>query len=588
MKRKQRVVRFKSDLGINNREMMAWWYCGIYKNPVAGSQPHALVAFREIKSDELSYEFFLRRIPLTALGQVRIGSIWKDRQCQFEIAYENAKFDVIIKNNSWRFVSFYDAWHEDKSSPYPLEIHPLQFKRDKNWMIEFDLQSGGRLLIPCLEFFSRCYGRSAELKRVLATFPWCDPAAPESSKLYAPLDEPEELGQWKVKLRRRMVNSDVVFLAHAKYDSYTKAAAKHIYSQIETEYDPEGRIPVFLKVAPWFQGDMQLKVSGIRFNNGNSFLALQVNGCSSPQGALILRDRDNSSLANKGADFGAPEAWTGVPERQFIKPPDIVNLCSDEDPDHGADIVEIEDDDFVELGEQRLIIDRRREKAGSTAGIKRQEGSSDQYSGGESSGSEKGVGYAAIHAKPVLESQGTLRDVWNAMIYLKNKYPEKIKKVEWFTWECGFCDAPEPMLIGLREFENDKEADTATRKWLYLDPATGALRGILVARLVLQDKWVCILEIQRRSRKKKDQNGEEIPSEESFKGLVCVPSSMEQFEEWLTHTLSAIRYVQGIVKHLEGKHIVNCMSFAHSRSKSEQVAGEAAVLNALEKVNVRL
>lgn len=589
IRRKARVIRLENNLGdSDNKELMVWWYCGIYKNPTANSQPHALVAFREITPEGLSDAVILRRLPLTTLGQVRIGSIWKNRRSQSEVVFESFKFNVVVHDESWRFVSFNDVWQKTiPNPPYPFEIYPLQFKGDKNWMIEFDLSSGGKLLIPCLEFFTRCYGRSAELKRILSTYPWCDPNTPVNSRLYAPLDESEESGKWKIKMRRRMVNGDIVFLANAKYNRYTESVAKHIYAQIETEHDPERKIPVFLKVAPWFQGDMQLKVSGISFDNGQSFLALQVNGCSNPGGALIIRDRENTNLT-EGTDLSPSNAWSGMPERQIIKPPEIIDLTSNLEPDSGSGTVEIEDDDFEELGLPPVIIDRRREKSNSTTGMKSQSTSSDQYSSGEPAGTEKGVGYASIHAKPVLESKGTLRDVWTAMLYLHKKYPETIKKVQWFTWENSFSDESEPELIGLTEFESRDDVDMSTRKWLYSDTFTGEVRGILVARMALVDKWVCILEIQRRLRTKKDSNGEQMPSEESFKGLVCIPSSMSQFEDWLTHTLSEIRYKKGIVRHLEGKHIENCMSFAHSRFKNEQIAGEAAVLNALEKVGIQL
>ncbi|WP_296291688.1 hypothetical protein [Pseudomonas sp.] len=583
-----RVIRLESDLGISDHAMIAWWYCGIYKNPVANSQPHALVAFREIGPEGLGDEIIPRRIPITELGQVRIGSIWKDQKCQSEAIFEVDKFDVMISRNTWRVVSFNEALLQGNAPPYPSEIHPLQYERDKNWMIEFDLQSGGKLLIPCIEFFTRCYGRSAELKRVLATYPWCEPTDIHNSRLYAPLGEPEEPGQWKVKLRSRMVNGDIVFLAHAKYDPYTRSAAKSIYAQIEAEHDPRGRLPAFIKVAPWFQGHAELKVSGIRFNNGKSFLALQVNGCSNPQGALIVRDRENSNRVNEGADPGAREAWAGTPERQLIKPPEIVDLTSDEEPDHSAASIEIEDDDFEELGEKRLIIDRRREKAESKAGAKQQGTCADKYSGGEPSGDGKGVGYASIHAKPVLESQGTLRDVWNAMLFLQKKHPDKIEKVQWFTWEGGFKNDPEPQLIGLTEFDKEEEVSTTIRNWLYSDTVSRKVRGILVARLIFRDKWVCILEIQRRPRMKKDASGAPKESEENFKGLVCIPPNMDEFKKWLTATLESIRYLKGIVQPLEGKQIENCMSFSHSRTKSEEVAGEAAVRNALGKVNVPL
>jgi hypothetical protein len=570
--------------------MIAWWYCGIYKNPAAETQPNVLVAFRELLPDGLGDDVVFRRVPLTALGQVRIGSIWKDQRCRSEAAFDVARFDVMIDSRNWRVVSFDEALHNGSRPPYPLDIHPLQYNSDKNWMIEFDLESGGRLLIPCLEFFSRCYGRSGELKRVLATYPWSGPNEVHKSRLYAPLDEPEEPGRWKVKLRRRMVNGDIVFLAHAKYDPYTQSAVRKIYAQIEAGHDSKGKAPTFIKVAPWFMGPAQLKVSGISFDNGRSFLGLNILGCSDPQGVPLIRGRENTSQANEGADRGAGgQAWAGVPERRLVKPPEIVDLTGDDEPDHGAGAIEIQDPDFEILGEPRAVIDVRPEKAKSSAGPKGAGTGADQYSSGEPFGAERGVGYASIHAKPVLESQGTLRDVWNAMLYLKKKYPEKIKAVQWFTWEGEFQDDPEPQLIGLAEFDEEELiTDTDLKHWLYADVVARTVRGILVARMVFQDKWVCIVEIQRRPRTKKDKDGERKPSEEPFKGLVCTPKHLGEFKTWLTHTLSSIRYIKGIVQKLEGEHIENCTAFAHSRSNSQQVAGEAAVLNALEKVNVRL
>ncbi|MFC5429486.1 hypothetical protein ACFPTO_11845 [Paraburkholderia denitrificans] len=590
IRRVKRVIRFRGNLGKNDTSMIAWWYCGIYKNPVAESQPNVLVAFREIGTAGLGDEFILRRVPLTTLGQVRIGSIWKDQRCQSESVFDVGKFDVVVSKNTWRVVSFGDAVLQGKNSPYPFEIHPLQFERDKNWMIEFDLQSGGRLLVPCLEFFARCYGRSDELKRVLATYAWCGPDEVQKSRLYAPLDEAEEPGRWKVKLRRRMVNGDIVFLAHAKYDRYTETAAKKVYAQIESMHDPKGKTPGFIKIAPWFQGPAQLKVSGISFDNGRSFLALNILGCSDPQGVPLVRHRENSNLVNERADPSVGrDAWAGTPERQLVKPPEIVDLTGDGEPDHAAGAIEIHDPDFEILGDPRVIFDVRNEKAKSVAGPKSSGTGADQYSSGEPLGDGKGVGYASIHARPVLESHGTLRDVWDAMVFLQKKYPEKIEAAQWFTWESGFKTDPRPELIGLTEFdENAEEIDTQLRHWLYADVAAKRVRGILVARLVFQDKWVCIVEIERRPRMKKDKEGERKPSEESFKGLVCIPPSFDEFKKWLTSTLSSIRYVRGIVQSLEGRHIENCRAFSHSQSKTEQIAGEAAVLNALEKVNIRL
>lgn len=585
----RRVVRFSGNLGVNDTAMVAWWYCGIYKNKASGSQPNVLVAFREISPDGLSDDLILRRVPITTLGQVRLGSVWKKQRCVSEVAFETRTFEISIEPGQWRFVSFRDSFDKRTPPPYPFDVYPLKYSNDKNWLISFELSSGGTLLIPCLEYFARCYGYSAELKRILATYPWCEPHEIYKSRLYAPLDQPEERGKWKVKLRRRMVNSDIIFLAHVKYDKFATRAAKSIYAQIEAMHNANQKAPIFIKIGPWFEGRAQLKVSGISFGNGKSFLGLNILGSSDPEGIPLLRDRENTNKSDGDeSQYGEETAWAGVAERRLIKPPEIIDLTGDLDPDSNGEQIEILDPDYEVLGTPRVVVDMHSANGRTASGTKHPGTDTDAYSTGETGGDGKGIGYAAIHAKPVLESQGTLRDVWNAMRYLKEQHPETIRAIEWFTWETGFQNTPEPSLIRLAEFDVDEEIDTEIRNWLYQDVSTRTVRGVLVARLVFDGCWVCILEIQRRHRMKKDNCNNPKSSEESFKGLVCAPPSDGIFNHWLKNTLSSIRRVKGIVQHLETLHIDNCSAFAHSRSSSESVAGEAAVLNALKKVGISL
>jgi len=162
-----------------------------------------------------------------------------------------------------------------------------------------------------------------------------------ASRLYAPLDTPDEPGKWQVRLRRRLVNGDVIFLAHAKYDLFTKRAAKSIYAQIETNHDPKLVTQGFIRVSPWFQGPAEIKVEGIRLDNGKSFLALCVVGMSDPKGELVLRSRENSGDAENPAREGGPVAWAGAPERVLLKYPDVVDLTGDLEPDHEAGAIEV-------------------------------------------------------------------------------------------------------------------------------------------------------------------------------------------------------------------------------------------------------
>ena len=116
-----------------------------------------------------SEEVVPRRVPLVALGQIRIGSIWKDDRCQAEASFEPGQFSVNFSANNWRFTSLNEARQRRQAPPFPTNTHKLQYENDRNWLIEFDLPNGGKLLIPCMEFFARCYGRSGELEHVLAT-----------------------------------------------------------------------------------------------------------------------------------------------------------------------------------------------------------------------------------------------------------------------------------------------------------------------------------------------------------------------------------------------------------------------------------
>lgn len=598
LKRVASALRLKKELYGNTKKWIAWWYCGVYKNPKANSQPNALVAFRELSdAGDLSDHLILRPVPLTALGQVRVGTVWLDGICQQEVVYDTSTFHVDFSQGGWQITSFQLTTKVELPPPYPMPIYPLKYDQDRNWLIDFQLASGGRLVVPCLEFFSRCYGRSQELKRVLATYPWHGTYGGTENRLYAPLDQSKEDGKWKVKLKKRLVNGDVIFLAHAKYDRYTELQAKRIYAQIEAGHNPKDKFPIFLKVAPWFRGSAQMKVRGIWFDEGKSFLALQIIGCNDPGGALIERNRENRNNADLPAnpdDQGG--AWVGAPERTIVRPPEIIDLTSDDEPDHTAGPIEIHDPDFEVLGTPRRVIDYKDDQAKSSGGPKGVGADTDTFATGEPHGDGKGVGYASIHARPILESQGTLRDMWNALCECHKKNPTLITAVEWFTFEDGYQKTEEPKLIGIKEFTDEELLNpwspvmtTTIRHWPYMDSISKIeVRGVLAARLTVRETYIHILEIQRRSRRKKDANGQVKDSEESFQGFIFKMKKQNDVEEYLREFLSDVRYVKGIVQHLVSSCPGDAASFNHSVSSDNTYPCESAVKNALYKMEIAL
>ncbi len=383
------------------------------------------------------------------------------------------------------------------------------------------------------------------------------------------------------------MNSDVVLLAHAKYDSHTRFALKIIYAQLEAHYKSGNEGICFIKIAPWFEGPADLKVKGIWFDDGKSFLAFQVVGCSDPTGNPILRGRENSNNAKAPAPDGAPAAWPGMPQRTLMKPPQIIQLTSTNEPDPLALSVEIEDPEFEVLGAPRAVINMRKDQAVSSAGPKVDGTNASAFSSGDPSSQNQGTGYAAIHAKPVMESLGMVRDMWNAMLSLKEMYPDQVQSVEWFTFEDRYKNATEPKLIGLQPFSDDDLLDTATRKWPYMDvTAFQSVRGILIARIVVQDKPIYILEIQRRPQQKKNKSGGIEAAEESYQGLVFVLDNQNNFQDWLRHLLSEIRFVKGVVQKLTGHCPGKASAFKHSTATSDAMTCESAVLNALGKMGI--
>lgn len=586
--RTNKVIRLDS-LTTDSDYLVVWWYCGVYKNSLANSQPLALVAFRKLQNFQyLSDEIIYKRVPLTVLGQLRIGSIWQQGECWGEMRFDSSSFNVDFTQNRWCFTTFQQRINNKKSTPYPSEIHPLQFYKDKNWILEFNLSTGGKLVIPCLEFLTRCYGRSAEMRRIIATYSWGELL---NSRLYAPLDEPEEPNKWKIKLRKRLVNGDALLAAHAKYDYYSRNAVKEIYAQIEANHDPDGKKPAFIQVKPWFQGPASLKVRGIWFDEGNSFLALQITGCSEPEGRPIWRGRENSSDAKLPAlENEQGTAWSGAPIRELIKQPDIIDLTDAVEPDPDAISVEIEDPEFEILGTPRVIYSLRAEHAKTSAGVKVKGADAAAFSSGEMYGSGQGIGYAAIHSKQILTTDGVLQDMWNAMLFLKTKYPEKIQQVEWFTFKDGYQSNTDPNLIAFQPFsQRNNKLDSTTWKWPYMDTKTmQEIRGALLMRIVTKENPIYILEIQRRPLTKKDKHGNIVNSEESFCGLAFILPPSIKLEQWLPQVLSATRLVKGVVKELVESCPSKATAFMHSKAKGEQVPCEAAALNALRKMGVAI
>jgi hypothetical protein len=576
--------------------VMACWYSGLYENKQPNSQPYTKVHFRQLDSqNQLSDLIITRNVPITELGQLRIGSVWSGQRAVMQANFQVKTFDVAFLKGQWFFNSFQQATTNGRSPPFPFELYPLKYEHDRNNLLQFKLPTGGFLIVPCLEFFTRCYGRSAELRRVLATYPWDTPNGGEK-RLLKPIEESEESDKyWKVRIGANLVNGDAVFLAHVKYDDYTRWNAKQIRSSLMINFANAPNEPAFLRIGPWFQGEAKLKVRGIPFDNGKSFLGLQLIGATDPDGSLIENIKDNRSNAETPADLDSPgNAWKGMPGQAVRPRPEIIDLTNYETPDNGQSSIEIDDPDFEILGIPRAVRNYKDKQAKDRGATKPPATHPDSFSQEETHGDGKGMGRASTQAHTFLESQGVLRDMWNAMLYLANKHPEKIKCVEWFTLSKSFCSDTEPQLVPVdipndTHVTNGQELPTDIRHWAYLDIATKQIaRGLLVTRITCVDKQVYIIEIQRRPCRRKTGAGSVVDSEEPFKGFVFTLDNPEDITKWVRTFQLAVCHVKGVVQKLIKSCPGMANAFVHKSSVNDEVKCESAVKNALEKMGIDL
>jgi hypothetical protein len=179
-------VRHLSFQGGPPGDYVVWWYGAVLKNRRTQSLPHVAVFFKKLLADGTLTSGFRREVGITDLGLLQMGTVWSEWSCNQRLALEEREFEVDFSPRAWRFTSQREH-HLEHGAPlisptaYPLELA----ERDRSQILVFDLGGDRQLLMPSLEFFSRFYGRSGHVCRVLATYPWSDLISSDSPQAYA-------------------------------------------------------------------------------------------------------------------------------------------------------------------------------------------------------------------------------------------------------------------------------------------------------------------------------------------------------------------------------------------------------------------
>lgn len=570
---------------------IVWWQGAVIKNKQAESLPHVVIWCRRLMADGSLGNFVGVEVGITELGLAQVGTVWDGKTCKQQIVLERRQFDVDFSRGNWRLTSQAEHYIRTAKLLIPEDRHPLNFRdRDRSQLLEFTSASGGRLLVPCLEFYSRCYGRSGHVARVLSTYPW----ERAQERLYVPFTYHATPGHWPIKLASSCYNDDAVFLAHVLHDTLAEQAAKSIYAHLDNQYPKLGG-KAFLRAEPWFKGPATLIVEGRQIDH-DTFLALRIVGGSDPKGSHIDAYRENPGKADEGAPDGAPTSrWRGGRELNPDPAGLIVNLTPDDEPGQNGDIVEILNPSFVVIGEKRRVAHHRLANASTRPGQHIPNEESEQHSSAERHGAGGKTGYASIHTEEiVLPSSGAVQDVWEGLQFFRRTQKEVVTAVGWYSAELGEFVIEDGnkgfQLVALKLYEDDEKELLPPKdwKWVYKDSSLKAPRGVLVAYIQTTAGSACLFENERRRFNSKVENDTFVMKEESYSGLVLVPPADRPPREWVAEVLDGIRKECGVMERVQNHAPPSARFYHRSKSSEEEVAGQATVVNALNKVGIQL
>lgn len=519
--------------------MAVMWYGALHQNNNDRSQPLATVLFHEVKDGKLYGEFHCLRVSALNLGILPIGSVWHEGKMVARAKFVTKQFKVDFSQNGWTHYTL----NKDKHPLIPPSVYPL-FQPCRNdiaesWLLKFYLANGKFLLIPSLEFFTRCYG-SSSLRRCFLTLPWNE----TENRLFPQPEEPlneEAQNKWAILLPRASHKSDIHILSHIKYDRYAKSQAQHIVAQTLSN-DVKNRI--FLKVSPWFNKKGKINVSGFYVRETKTFVALNILGIGldSYPPYLIYNyhtttntppDEEtsllSSSTSNSGEEYSDPE------------------LLDNESPNKKKGLTKILEPDFQWIDEPPIPSKKIERKGSQKRKNKDSENEempnhgstilTEELSTGEAYGTNSNAAEALTHSKQPTESVDKLWSIWNTILKVAENNTDSITGVYHYDITNGFCKSGHPRLINFplsRTKENSPDVNQSNETTKKIVPQHFQLvygnpkkrRGLLLARISLSNTNIYILEIQHRT----DISGE------SFAGLAFTFSAVEDFDTFL-HTL---------------------------------------------------
>lgn len=552
-------------------DAIVWWYGPVQQNPRARTVPHVIVVFRLLDANDMLGEFKPVKIALSHLSYYRVGTIWRNGKCISDIELPSIvpKRVDFTEHTGWVYTSRYEARRLGLPRDFLDADYPLFFKdNDKCWLLDFQLGDGKNMIVPCIEFLVRAYARNSEVYRALTALEWDDIFA-----VFYDTSNPSEK-EWLVRPSRHMRDGDAVYLAHLLYDPYTSFQSRLINSQVLSA-DPKK--PVLLKVAPWFEGPAEIEGRGLWINGGDTFLCLDITGCSLPQGQEIELERLHYDT-DQGVD-GTGRSVMPRPVRT-AKAEEFIAAVDNLEPDYHSETTIVKSAPFKLLGAVRKITKTKRTVKANTGHRGPKPPEATTHSTGRGTGSDKQTGKLQFEADALLESQGVLRDIWRALHDIKANNPT-ISEVHWYTPSEGFNIKDEPKLITLAPHDDDQLSGKILN-WVYIERTTRQLRGVLVIRIKIAGINYFLIELQRKKTGAEEK-------EESFAGILFQShlENREELDAFIENFCSRIRFRLGVVRDLKSLFPEKTKFFNH-RHQDEKFLYRNTLINAFQYLGVSL
>ena len=560
---------------------MVLWYGANARARTYGDVPTIYVWFRPLYQDSTFGGWVQRRLATTFLGQLRIGSIWRNGISTDELELDEFSYTGPYTPSHWEDI----VWAQKYPELIPSDIYHLPYQiNDQSRLLRFHT-NGKTLLVPCMEFFTRCYARSSEVNRILLTY------RPDELDARLMVQEPIDSvsGTRPIWVPPFTTDADAHLLARLRYDAEMSKKLRRFPAVLDHELMASKNNVAFMKFGPWYYGPAELKVQGIDLGNGH-FLGLRIVGHTLPEDIPVHALRVQKETDRNGELAGYP-----MPLREVHEVPEgqTIAVAQELGADGDTDINVIQDPGIEILNTPAQVTTEtvRRDRNGRT--IRTPSAPSSCSAPGEVGGTGKGVGNLQAHSEALPSAGGSVLKLWAGLVDLQQANPNLIRSVSWCTPGYAFQSPPAvpeasfqlPKLHSSREVHEMHD----TNKWLHR-PGLTSTRSVFVFRIQTDNFTGYLFEVQRAVREVKNGAGDKESKEDNYCGLVAIPQNGCDLKKWLNIIFEVISWQRGIMKKVSS-NIKDITSHQHyyprSKRDSKALEGQATALLALQRLGIK-